>query len=350
MCMEKLSVKLRKRTLQSDVETLYLDYYHKGKRTYESLSLYLSPDKKDKMKNKDTLAFAERIRAKREEEFRNDIFGFQEKSQHVSLIGVYNAYITTREDKNSKYYYRRMFDFFGEDRLVKQISTYNCQQYKQYLLTQLSNNGATTYFTAFKSLLTFAQNKGVIQINPAKEIKSSKIEVVKNYLTTDEIKALAATPYPNTMYKDYYRAFLFACFTGLRISDLRALQWEQIQQFGEFTRIIFKQKKTKGQEYIDINEQAVSILGERGKGRVFNIPYYNKNEHIRQWARKAGISKHITFHSSRHTFAVMMLNCDVDLYTVSKLLGHRSIQTTQVYAKVVDKRKQEAIKRIPKLI
>ena len=298
--MEKLSVKLRKRTLQSGVETLYLDYYHKGKRTYESLSLYLSPDKKDRMKNKDTLAFAERIRAKREEEFRSDIFGFQEKSQHVSLIGVYNAYITTIEDKNRKYYYRRMFDFFGEDKLVKQISTYNCQQYKQYLLTQLSNNRATTYFTAFKSLLTFAQNKGVIQINPAQEIKSSKIEVVKNYLTTDEIKALTTTPYPNTMYKNYYRAFLFACFTGLRISDLRALQWEQIQQFGEFTRIVFKQKKNKGQEYIDINEQAVSILGERGKGHVFDLPDYNKNEHIRQWARKARITKHITFHSSSH--------------------------------------------------
>lgn len=63
--------------------------------------------------------------------------------------------------------------------------------------------------------------------------------------------------------------------------------------------------------------------------------------------KAAGIDKHITFHCGRHTFAVMMLDLGVDLYTVSKLLGHKSIETTQVYAKILDKNKQSAVDRIP---
>jgi len=73
------------------------------------------------------------------------------------------------------------------------------------------------------------------------------------------------------------------------------------------------------------------------------------NDTLQHWAKVAGITKHISFHAARHTHATMMLTLGADLYTVSKLLGHKNIATTQIYAKIVDKKKEEAIGLIPNL-
>jgi integrase len=149
------------------------------------------------------------------------------------------------------------------------------------------------------------------------------------------------------------RAFLFSCLTGLRKSDIEKMTWSEVRQQGEFTRIVFKQKKTGGQEYIDINPQAVEYMGERGEPdeRVFKDFKYSAKtaRHLQLWAEAAGVEKQITFHSGRHTFAVMMLDLGADIYTVSKLLGHKEIQTTQIYAKVMDKNKQKATMLIPQI-
>jgi integrase len=131
------------------------------------------------------------------------------------------------------------------------------------------------------------------------------------------------------------------------------MTWSEVRQQGEFTRIVFKQKKTGGQEYIDINPQAVEYMGERGEPdeRVFKDFKYSAKtaRHLQLWAEAAGVEKQITFHSARHTFAVMMLDLGADIYTVSKLLGHKEIQTTQIYAKVMDKNKQKATMLIPQI-
>jgi site-specific recombinase XerD len=73
------------------------------------------------------------------------------------------------------------------------------------------------------------------------------------------------------------------------------------------------------------------------------------NNILQKWAKAAGVTKHISFHVARHTHATMMLTLGADLYTVSKLLGHKNIATTQIYAKIVDKKKEEAISLIPNL-
>ena len=116
---------------------------------------------------------------------------------------------------------------------------------------------------------------------------------------------------------------------------------------------MFTQKKTGGLEYLDLNTQAASMLGERGNQDDYVFPKLGTIQYARvsiaAWVRSAGINKHITFHCARHTFAVMMLDLGVDLYTVSKLLGHRSIETTQIYAKILDKNKKEAVERIPNI-
>lgn len=149
-------------------------------------------------------------------------------------------------------------------------------------------------------------------------------------------------------------AFMFSCLTGIRKSDIEKMRWREVQQHGEFTRIIFKQKKTGGQEYLDINSQAAAYMGQRGEAddRVFSGFKYSSYmiAELRMWAARAGITKDITFHSGRHTFAVMMLDLGAEIYTVSKLLGHKEIHTTQIYAKILDKKKQEAVAMIPKIM
>ena len=119
------------------------------------------------------------------------------------------------------------------------------------------------------------------------------------------------------------------------------------------TRIVFRQKKTKGLEYLDITGQAVRYMGQRGKAdeRVFAGLKYSAwhNLALREWCLKAGITKHITFHCGRHTFAVLQLSLGTEIYTVSKLLGHRELKTTQVYAQIMDEKKREAVNRIPEL-
>ena len=167
----------------------------------------------------------------------------------------------------------------------------------------------------------------------------------------NEIRTLSETPCDHTTTK---RMFLFSCLTGLRRSDIVRLTWQNVQQQGDFTRIIFKQKKTSGQEYLDITPQAAVLMGARGESNepIFKNVYTpsNTNQVIKRWIRRAGIQKNITFHCARHTFAVMMLDLEIDIYTVSKLLGHRDLSTTQIYAKILDKNKQAAISRIPDLL
>ena len=87
------------------------------------------------------------------------------------------------------------------------------------------------------------------------------------------------------------------------------------------------------------NGKGVCRIGLTGESNVI----------LHKWVEQAGISKHVTFHTARHTHATMMLTLGVDLYTVSKLLGHTNIQTTQIYAKLVDESKKKAIDLIPNI-
>jgi integrase len=135
--------------------------------------------------------------------------------------------------------------------------------------------------------------------------------------------------------------------------DIRSLTWGDVHDQDGYTRIIFRQRKTKAQEYLDISAQAATLMGERGHDDEPVFPlfsWHSVRKHLLAWVNRAKINKHVTFHSSRHTFAVMMLSIGTDIYTVSKLLGHRELSTTQVYAHVLDKAKREAVDNIPDLL
>lgn len=226
------------------------------------------------------------------------------------------------------------------------------EAYRQLLIDRLpSHNSAASYFGKLRACLRSAFRDGLIGCNLADIVCAVPMEETeRSYLTLDELQRMAAA---DCQLKGLKRAFLFSCLTGLRRSDIERLTWDRIVEEAGFTRIKFRQKKTRNLEYLDISPQATLLLGGRGDAaeRVFADFHYSSHtlRRLREWAKSAKVAKHITFHTSRHTFAVLLLTTGSDLYTVQRLLGHRSIETTQIYAHICDRQKREAVMRLPTL-
>lgn len=366
-------VRLRSRMLSNGCESLYLDIYFNGRRSYEFLKLYLVPEKTraDKEANRQTMQLATSVKAKRIVEMRNAEFGFRDGGcGRVLFFEYFTAMARKRREVsinsgNSWENCLKHLHAYESDKstTMSQITKKWVEGFVAYLWKSrsrmrnlnedndgmLSEGTVSLYLAKLNACLNKAVADGIITRNPAKGVLAPKPhDSARMYLTTDEVRRLAATGCKNG---DVRRAFLFSCLTGLRLSDIRDLTWDEVSEQGRFTRITFAQKKTGGQEYLDITSQAAELLGSRdGKhGRhVFAIPAGSHvNEIIDGWVKGSGIGKKITFHCARHTFAVMMLDIGTDIYTVSKLLGHRELSTTQIYAKVLDKNKQAAVERIP---
>jgi integrase len=172
------------------------------------------------------------------------------------------------------------------------------------------------------------------------------METHRERLEIEEFQLLANTPVKSDLVK---RAALFAGLTGLRFSDVESLKWSEVRGSAGKYNLQFIQDKTEGAVVLPVSDQAVELLGERRlqAEKVFKgLSYSNMRDVFKLWLQDAGITKNITFHSFRHTFVTLQLEMGTDLYTVSKMLGHKSIKTTQIYAKVVDKKKVEAAGRI----
>ncbi len=216
----------------------------------------------------------------------------------------------------------------------------------------ISQGTKALMFQKLCCVLNEAVKKGLLDKNPSMAVERFKEpESDREFLTVDELKRLIQTPPPD---KEVARAFIFSCLTGLRWSDIAELRWGEVQRMGDSTRLVFRQKKTGSLEYLDINGQAAELMGERGEDEELVFPdltvVQTARINVTAWVKAAGINKHITFHCGRHTFAVMMLELGTDLYTLSKLMGHRSLESTQVYAKILDKTKQAAVARIPDIL
>ena len=114
--------------------------------------------------------------------------------------------------------------------------------------------------------------------------------------------------------------------------------------------MIKRMQKTQRIITYSLSKEAVSWLPERTGELVFDklVCAPNLNAQIKKWAELCGITKNVSFHTARHTFATMMLTLGADIYTTSKLLGHSRISTTEIYAKIIDKKKDEAVGLIDK--
>lgn len=241
---------------------------------------------------------------------------------------------------------------------VSNIDTALCKRFACYLKRAVKNTGeplslvsAHHYFSAFRTMLSDAVADGLLRDNPALRLRKQEIPkrpmVTKTYLDAAEVARLALTPCPSAVVK---QAFMFSCLTGLRLSDIRRLRWRDILKEGDGWRFSIIMQKTQEPMQQKLSSEACRWLGDSTGGTIFPLPSNSTLGRIlRQWATEAGITKHVTFHTARHSYATMALSSGNDIYTISKLLGHRNINTTAVYAAVVDTQRDAAVDSVSHL-
>ena len=382
-------VRIRFKQLSNGNQSIYLEYYTGdvirkenyvgGKRKYEFLKLYLIPERtrEDKAKNEATLALAKAIQSRRIVEVQNDAHGFQNTNKsRVNLLDYLENIGKQSAEQGSRNYARTVLNtvralrlFRGDYIAFRDVDKEFLSEFTDYLRQmpkaskygvlktggRLSNNSVVSYYGTLRTAINRAYKEGIITVNPTKEFDfASKVRQEpsrREYLTLDELKTLINTECRHEIVK---RTFLFSCLCGLRVSDIRKLRWCDLQRSSGRVRIEITMQKTKEPLYLPISDEALKWLPERSEanGSDFIFPLTHEgtvNDTLQHWAKVAGITKHISFHVARHTHATMMLTLGADLYTVSKLLGHKNIATTQIYAKIVDKKKEEAIGLIPNL-
>jgi integrase len=372
-----MKVHLRQRKQSKDGSiSLFLEIYKgtitssdgkvKNLRNYEYLNLYLIDKPKtpiDKQNNKDTLQLAESIKAKRELEIKNGLYGFtNDFKQSTNFIEYFKDQTEKRLQSVGNYgnwdsTLKHLIKFAGTKVSFREIDQNFCENFRDYLKNTakkksgqpLSSSSVSSYFTKFRACLKEAVKKKIILYNPATDVTNPKvIENIRQYLSLDELKAIVKA---ECRYDVLKRAFIFSCLTGVRWADIDKLKWSELQNTNDGWRITFHQQKTKGLQYLDISEQARGYLGEQGNpdDRVFTGLKYSSytNVELTKWMMRAGITKDITFHCARHTFAVLQLTLGTEIFTLSKLLGHSELKTTQIYAKIIDEKKREAVNKIP---
>lgn len=342
-------------TTSASRETAKLDYF-----------LYTNPKTaQQKTHNKEVEQKVEIIRAEKEKAFLNQKYGFRSDVKNkVNFIQYFERLTQERMESSGNHgnwrsAYKHLVKYRGISIPFESVDVAYCEGFKEYLQnkaktkseTALSANSISSYFNKLRAALNQAVDDGIILVNPCLKVSIPKeVESEREFLTQVEVQALFKA---ECRYDVLKKAFLFSCLTGLRWSDIQKLEWSQLQKEEKIWKITFHQQKTKGLQYHYISKQAKDLLGVKDKNsetdRIFVGLKYSSymNVALTQWCLKAGITKHITFHSARHTYATLQLTLGTDLYTVSKLLGHSDVKTTQIYAKVIDKKKIEAVNIIP---
>jgi len=319
-----------------------------------------------------SIVYADGIRALRQKEYDNaelytddDNRKVEAKQKAETNFILYFEKLAYKRNKNRSEsillswlcVYDYLKKFGGETLLFANLTESWCEDFKEFLLTTksrksseaiLAQNTAVTYYSIFKAALKKAFVDGYLTTDLSAKTKGIKLlETRREFLTIEELNKLAETPCNNPTLK---KAALFSALTGLRLSDVQKLTWKELVFDGSLYKINFTQKKTKGVEYMPISEQAFGICGEKGKP---NSLVFEKlpdsawiSSPLKHWVESAGIDKKITFHCFRHTFATLQLTNGTDIYTVSKMLGHKDLKVTQIYAKIVDETKQKAANNI----
>ena len=365
----KEPIRLRQKSLSNGNKSLYLDIYRDGERRYEFLKLYLIPetgsDLTAKERNKQTLIQANAIKAQRIIELTNDEAGIKNTNRAKILLSDWLDHFKQIKEnksqglKNQIEFTKYLLSQYKGDKVrLCDVDKAFCEGFLNYIMNvhiskqtneHISKYTASNYYLRFNCALNFAVRSEIIPQNPMllveKDYKPQPPESQRVYLTIDEVKRLANAECKKEVYK---RAFLFSCFCGLRISDIERLKWCDLSNENGQIRADIRQKKTDEPLYLPLSANAVKWLPERGNAtdtdNVFQGLCGGVASHIvKDWAKAAGLTKNVTFHTARHTFATMLLTKGADLYTTSKLLGHKDISTTQIYAKIIDQKKTDAV-------
>jgi integrase len=373
-----IKVKLREKKITGNRHSLYLDFYpaiphpETGEPTRrEFLGMYLLDKAKnptDKLHNKETLQIAEQIRQQRENQLNKpEIYtGYEKEQLRIKELGEQNfvAYFKSLADKRkasthdnwvSAYNYLEAFTK-GKLRFAD-LNEKFCNEFKEYLLTTKSNrsskvtlaqNSAVSYFNKLKATLKQAYKDGLLSFDLNVRIECIETqETIKQTLTIEELNMLAKADCKNPQLKKYV---LFFALTGIPFKEMQNLNWGQLEVSETFGfRVKMIRQKTKKAYYINISEQAFSLLGERKESTDLVFEGINDRDrytHFPLWLAQVGIKKEMTFHDLRHTYGCLQIDLGTDIYTLQGNMGHATPRQSMHYGKISDIRKREAADKI----
>ncbi|WP_373111584.1 tyrosine-type recombinase/integrase [Bacteroides caccae] len=380
-----MKVEIKERKLTAGNRSLYLEYYEKGFRKKENLHLYLVPDDAPNARkiNGQTYNKAREIQAQRI--LNPPSFDSKKKkpeengrAKTMTWLQWCDDYIQSAIDgENCK----KMIQHKGvvrkriaaylkrirkPDILLKDVGRDMISGLFKYMRDDYRNpgqikadGGKLADFTlvlfeeTVKAIFNKAVRDGLIPFNPIQDLaKEERFHVPdkhREYLTTDELKRFLAVETQTQAEQTVQKAFGFSCMTGLRLGDMQRLRWSDIKTVGEVQAVSIIQHKTKRLVTVPLNDLALSLLPPRPANGEDSIifPLVKKPDNVAKYVRrikeKAGIEKDFTYHSSRHSAATLAITAGAELYSVSKILGHGSIVSTQVYASVNMEKKAEAV-------
>lgn len=319
--------------------------------------------------DREACIYADKVRALRQQEYdtavvysdREQEMIAQNERMEQDFIAYFNSIIYKVHPNSSNSIIvnwtrvGKLLSIYSEGKPIpfKKISVKLLEDLKLFMLSApmggnkpgtLSQNSASTYFSIVKAGLHRAFIDEYLTVDISAKVKGiPEIKVKRETLTLEEAKMLATTPCENEVLK---RAFFFAVLTGIRLCDIHELTWGEIVETASGKRVDFTQRKTHIVDYLPISEQAFSLCGEpqEPERHIFEGLTGSSwiSRPLKKWMKAAGITKNITFHCSRHTFATLQLENDTNIYTVMSMLGHTNVKTTQIYAHIVDKSKRNA--------
>ena len=364
--LECKTVTLRTRPLKNGMLSYYLDYYpgYRDQETmktirHEGLNIYIYANPKNERErnfNATMSEKAEAIRCRRFESIVNDRYDFFDRHKLKADFLEYYRRQLRKHDQKWEFVYHHFYNFVHGKCTFEEIDIDLCNKFREYLLNakqlrrddRISKNSASGYWSTFRGLLKILYRNRLIKTNINDFLDKIETEdTPKDYLSVEELYKLAETPCKKPILKT---AALFSCLTSLRISDILSLQWHEIVDFAAGGKCVHTiTQKTKTEDIIPISDEALQLIGYSPEktGLVFKgLKRSWTQQPMKEWIRKAGITKNITFHSYRRTYATLQGAAGTDIRTIQSNMAHKSITTTQRYMKVVDSNKREASNRI----
>ena len=387
----KENPKLMQRALSDGRISLYLEYYlgrtqwtdeETGKikikhdRKKEVLNLYLIDKPRTQVErkmNNETLQLANEIRFEREQELKNRTLGYRLEKKKINFLDYYQRYIDRYSKKDIRTLKAALDEFikflrsehpeYGSKILQGNVTDDLMTEFVEYLKDNHEGEGARTYYMRFKKVVKAAHKDGIFKNFPGEHVVCKIDDQVlrKDVLSAEEVTKLIVTHYPGEN-PEIRRAFTFTLYTGVRLVDTRELTYRNID-YGN-TRLAFEQSKTAGRSngsgvVIPLSDQLLRLIGDPPvdndgnpllDAKIFNLPsHVMLHKALKHWTARAGITKHLTWHGGRHTFATLILSNGSNIKTVASLLGHSGLEHTQKYVRAVDSLKEAAINSLPQL-
>lgn len=250
--------------------------------------------------------------------------------------------------------HRRIAEFINKrynrnDILIQNIDLMFLEHFYIYLREEYrcTNNTAVKYMKRFAAIMNFAEKIGLLQINPFRLFRFKIEKKHPTYLTKNELNAISERILITNRLSKVKDAFVFSCFTGITFSDLCKVRISDIELREQTFWLIIARQKTANISHIPLLEEPLKIIEKyhptfpngNSNSLLFDICSNQKtNEYLKEIAELCGINKNLSFHVARHSFAVLALDRGVSLETISKILGHTNIRTTQTYANVSNRK------------